>query len=297
LWNPYSFSGYPLLATFHSATLNPANIFFVIFNDQNGWLFYTILPTFLMAITMFIFLKNLNLNFTSSLIGSIAYSFSGFAITWSQFGTMTYTMLYLPIILYLINKFKSQNKTYYLILPFVVFLFITSGNFQGIIYSALIAFFYWLYTQFSDITRKQLLWFISSLFLGILLSAIQILPTIELGQHSIRYEEKYASTYNYGLLPIAKIITTLAPDYFGNPATYNYWGFFNYHETILYLGVISTVAFISTLANYKYNSKNEIFFLLPDLFHYYSYLTLQSVASSMNLMSPAYQQASQEEYH
>ena len=37
-WNPYSYSGYPLLANFHSSVFNPFNLLLIIFGLINGWL-------------------------------------------------------------------------------------------------------------------------------------------------------------------------------------------------------------------------------------------------------------------
>jgi uncharacterized membrane protein YfhO len=94
--------------------------------------------------------------------------------------------------------------------------------------------------------------------------SIQILPTYDLSEKSIRASENFIQSVNFGLLPLSKTVTLLAPDFFGNPTTYNFWGFFDYNETILYVGILGLMAIIYAIYNFKRLS-NEKFFLIFSL--------------------------------
>lgn len=266
LWNPYSYSGYPLLANFQSGVFNPLNLFLIFFGSINGWSALIISQFLLSAISMYFLLKNFKRSELASLAGSISYAFSGFMVCWSQFNTAGFALIYLPLIFLSINLYFQKNKTKYLFyLSPLLFLLISSGHFQAIIYTCSISFLYFLCLVFNK-NKKNIHFFKVSLFsvLGIGLIALQILPTIELAKYSLRFDENYIKEYNYGLLSFDRITTIFAPDFFGNPTTFNYWGNHNYHESIIYIGIAGILSIIYCLFNFK-KLKNEKFFLITSI--------------------------------
>jgi hypothetical protein len=259
LWNIYSYAGYPLLANFHSAVFNPFNVLMVLFGKINGWTLMIFFQFLLSTISMYFFLKNLHNKKIGAIAGAITYGFSGFVISWSQFVTAGFAFIYLPLIfLSIFLSFKKNNNKYLLYLPILYFLTMTSGHFQALIYSCIFSGIYFLYNFFSQKNKnfKILTTYTLMVIISIGLMAIQLIPTLELSKYSIRFNEDYIKHYNYGLLPLNKLITLIAPDYFGNPVTFNYWGTFNYHETIVYSGVIAIFALI-----YSFLKRKNHFFL------------------------------------
>lgn len=254
LWNPYSFSGQPLLANFHSGALNPFNLLMVIFGDHLGWTLMMFFQMYLSMTAMYLFIRCSSKNVLPNIAASIIYGLSYFAISWSQFACLGYNFIWLPLIL------KSLKKSQYLFLPFGIFLLTVSGNFQSLFYSLTIIFFYFIFLNFRKLNPKIFLKFVIYFSLGLLLSSIQLLPTLELISHSVRESENYISSYNYGLLPLNQILTLFVPDFFGNPATYNYWGFFNYFETIVYQGIIPLISILFFIFNFKKLSVEGKFF-------------------------------------
>jgi hypothetical protein len=225
LWNIFSYSGYPLLANFHSGVLNPFNLLMVFLPKDIGWSLIVISQFVFSSLTMFLFLKKNYKNSFSCLVGSIVYSFSGFMITWSQFVTAGFAFIWLPLIFLNIKSFFETKKIKYLLfLSPLYFLLMTSGHFQSLIYGCIFSGFYFLYKLFSssNLKVKTTIWFSLAVILGILFMSIQLIPTLELGQYSIRFSENYISEYNFGLLSLDRIITLFTPDYFGNPATFNF---------------------------------------------------------------------------
>lgn len=267
LWNPYSYFGYPLLANLQSGALNPANIVFVLFGDINGWNIYVITQRLLSTISMYLFLSNHFRNRQSAIVGSIFYGMSPFMSVWVQLGTMGYTMTWLPLMLLSIEKYATANRTKWLLpMPILIFLLITSGQFQGISYSTLFftVYFFWLIKDKVNQRMKAVILYFAALSIGIGISAIQIFPTLELYLHSIRGADTYASSVEYGLLPFINLITFFAPDYFGNVTTANYWGFHNYYSTIIYSGAISIFTLYIAITRRR-NLGTDKFFLLAFL--------------------------------
>ena len=73
---------------------------------------------------------------------------------------------------------------------------------------------------------------------GFALSAIQLLPTLQYLLNSSRsasLNEAYALTYSFWPWRLTGLIV---PDLFGNPARSGYWGYANYYEDAIYIGLL-----------------------------------------------------------
>ncbi len=244
LWNPYSYSGYPLIANYNSGPLNPFNLIELILGKVNGWTWLVVSQAIGSVLSMYWYLRTIKKETLPSLIGSVVYAFGGFAILWSQFVNADFAMIWIPIVLIVIEKTKSNNDRRNLLwLSPLFFLIVTAGHLQALIYAAILTVFYYVYRI--GIQKKAFnIFFSLALLFSICFSAIQLLPTVELMNHSIRFDDSSIAGINYGLLPPENLITLIAPDYFGNPSTGNFWGYFNYHETVTYAGVIGIVGLI-----------------------------------------------------
>ena len=252
LWNPYSYSGYPLLANYHSGALYPFNLFQVLFNESTGWSALIIFGVIGSLITMFLLLRQFQCSKPAACIGAFTYAFSGFAICWSQFINAPQALVWFPLLILVIDKYFAYNKPKYLfLLPFIFYLFFTSGHFQITSYGAIVITLFTLWKLLPRLTLKKFFLFCSVLFMTVGLSAIQILPTFEMATKGIRFDDHAITSRNYGLSPLRNVINLFAPDFFENPVTGNFWGFFNYHETIFYSGLITILLFISAIFLWK----------------------------------------------
>ncbi len=260
LWNPYSYSGYPLLATFHTGAFYPLNLIYMLLGDIRGWSFLVMIPSFACAVTMYLFLRQIKLSKIGSVIGGIIYAYAGFAISWAQFITAAQAMIWMPLVFIILEKyFQTKKKTTIYWLPFVFFLLITSGHFQIMVYISVLTIVYFIWKWLEEKNIKLILWAIIPAILSFGLAAVQLLPTLELTKYGLRFEENYISAFNYGLLPLKYLTTLIAPDYYGNPATGNFFGAFNYHEAIFYCGILSIFCFILSLFLFKSNKYVRFF--------------------------------------
>jgi hypothetical protein len=92
-----------------------------------------------------------------------------------------------------------------------------------------------------------ILLFGSVLLVAVLLASVQLLPTAEYllqSQRSAAVDYEFAM--NYSFWPW-RFLSFLTPDLFGNPAVGDYWGFANYWEDAIYVGLIPFVLAISAL--------------------------------------------------
>lgn len=261
LWNPYNFSGYPLLANVQSSSFAILNILFFIFPFNLAWSLAIILPAILASMFMYFFLRSLKISQTASVFGSVVLPFSGFFVSWQQWGTVITSAMWLPLILLAINKiFQKVNALWFLILVFAVSQTIFSGHLQTAFYALLATLLYLGYRHFNSKNFRAMFICFFAITLGIIVSAIQLMPTLEFLSHSARsIDQGYYQGREDWFLPLKHLIQLVAPDYFGNPTTYNYRGIWNYGEFVSFIGIIPLgLALLAILQR----SKATLFFLV-----------------------------------
>jgi hypothetical protein len=247
LWNPYILTGTPLLANFQSAPFTFTNIFYFVFNNNTAWGLQVASQHFFVILFTFLLLRYWKLSKTASLVGGIIYSFSGFNMIWSQWNAHTLTASFIPLLILFLDKFLTTgNKKHGVMFSLVLFLQLLSGYPQVVLYTIIALALFWI-TKINKTKKIILGTFFLILFglLGIGLAAFQLLPGAELLSASQRSIE--INTYSYAVLPWVKLITFLAPDFFGNHATGNYWGPQDYTSNVGFVGVVAMILFFIPL--------------------------------------------------
>ncbi|MEM8860008.1 MAG: hypothetical protein AAGD96_16890, partial [Chloroflexota bacterium] len=111
-------------------------------------------------------------------------------------------------------------------------------------------------------------WFyLRSLVLGLLVSAVQLLPTLQLIRYSGRLSQggfEFATRFS---LPWGQIVSLLIPEWYGEPTRIGYWGGENFEELTAYPGIFAAAAFL--FAVFIFRRKNwrswQNFFVLLGL--------------------------------
>lgn len=265
-WNPYEMAGKPLLANFQSGVFYPLNVILLLKPFYLSWSFFIILQSFLGAIFMFLFLRNLKLSVFSEILGTVSFVFSGFGTSWLEWGNIISTSLWLPLILFSIDKFFSEKKKNIWFMVYVggIVSSFFAGHLQIFFYLYLVSVSYFLLRFFEYKKERTLLikFIIANLFF-IIVTFIQWYPTLRFILLSARGTDQSYLTAEGWFIPWKHLIQFLAPDFFGNPATLNYFGTWNYGEMVGYIGIISLF-----FACYSFFKKNitVIFFTVIILF-------------------------------
>jgi len=252
LWNPLMFGGYPLFANFQIALLSPITLLYLFLPKISAWTIQIMTQPFLAMCFSYLFLREMKLSKLGSVLGSIVYAFSGFNIIWMEWGAHGQTSSFIPLILYATSKYITESKIRWgALLSLGICLQIVSGYPQLLVYTACaVVLFVFIYLR--DLINLKVLFnlFIFSL-LGILATSIQLIPAMELLRESQRITENLS--YDLIYLPWQNWINFLAPDYFGNHATGNYWGIGNYTNVVGYTGIVplglSIISFFSVRKN------------------------------------------------
>lgn len=240
LWNPYSFSGNIHLATYQAAVFYPLNILYFILPMIDAWSLMVILQPIMAGVFMYLFLKELGLSKKASLFGGLGFAFSGWLVAYNQEALVVgHTALWLPLILYAIEKIARKNSLKYLIVfAFATLCSISAGFLQLNIY-VFLTIIAWIIYRLGSLKEKRIkiLTLAMTLILTALICAPQILPAIEAFINSSWgfVDAKYL--FDQYLITPWRLITFLAPDFWGNPGAYNYFGGGTYHDKMIYVGI------------------------------------------------------------
>lgn len=268
LWNPYNFSGTPLLANFQSAVFYPLNFLFFLIPFNVSWSILIFLQPVLAGIFLYYYLFNLKLKKSASFLGALSFSFSGFFIAWLEWGTVLHTALWLPLILLSIDKIFSLtnlkiNSLKFLVWPFVFIFSLTSsffaGHLQTFFYLSLLSLAYFI-VRFIQHGKnwKNLLTFLTLGGLFIVFTSIQWYPTLKFISLSARNLDLVGFREAGWFIPWQNLVQFIAPDFFGNPSTLNYYGIWNYAEFIGYIGILPLI--LAIFAIFFRRDKKTLFF-------------------------------------
>jgi hypothetical protein len=95
------------------------------------------------------------------------------------------------------------------------------------------------------------------IILAVGLAAVQLLPTAEYllqSQRAAAVDYDFAMTYSFWPW---RFLTFIAPDLYGNPVSGDYWGYANYWEDAVYIGLIPFILAIKTLISRGRKTRNK----------------------------------------
>jgi len=250
LWNPYAFCGTPFLANLQSTLLYPLNVLFLLTGARHGFGLSAILHLSLGGLFMFAFLRTLSLRPAAALFGALVLMFNGFTVAWLEFPTLSlWVFMWLPALLLCYERAVQRPRSAWpVVCALVVGVLLLGGHLQIAAYVvmafALYAIVRALGPRGEGGSRAMgLVLAAVAVAVGLSLAAAQLLPTLELAGHSGRVAAGAGAAVSTAF-PLTHFILYLVPNFFGNPADYNYWGHFrdpsalNFFETVCYVGVL-----------------------------------------------------------
>lgn len=240
LWNPHNFGGNTLLGTYQFAAFLPLNILFLILNQIDAWSWLIVLQPVLACTFFYLMLITFGLSGRASFFGAIAYGLSGFSIVWWEESYMAgYTAMGLPLVLFGLEKFiRHRTYKWFIGLSLSLTWLILAGWFQFTFYAGLVitAWIIYCFRQ-KLISGKTALLVVAASIIAILLSGIHLIPGAEAYLQSARGTTDAKFLFSGYLLPLVSLVTLIVPDFFGNPASYNYFGSGFYYERIMFYGL------------------------------------------------------------
>ena len=253
LWNPWVGMGAPMVGNYQSAIFYPPywillSLYAIAGIKLMSW-GVTIVVVFHLiwsGLGVAKLLEELELSKLAQIVGGLAFSLSGYLVARSSFLSINAAVAWLPWILLYSLRLANRKEHAFWALSAVIALQLLAGHAQTAWYSILLGGIWILFLAVKDYIEKNKIrniWqsiykYILAGLLGTGISAIQLLPTLEyLIQSQRSGEYGYAEAMTYSFWPW-RFLTLIVPNLFGNPAAGNYWGYGNYWEDAVYVGLL-----------------------------------------------------------
>jgi hypothetical protein len=266
LWNPYYFNGHPLFATLQPGVLYPFSILYLLIPFHWAFNLNIVIHFALSGWFTYLLLRGLKASQSAALISGVGFMLSGYLLSVHCFLSTFLSVTWVPLfLLTFFAAIKKNSLGYAIISGFVGTCMFLGGGvevcyFTFGITSLLILFPKWLFEEsiILELKRRLFLFAIFCLvFFG--LSAVQLIPFIELSQLSIRSSGlTYEQAGLWSLHPW-DLLEFFVPDQYGLDTNYiNYWKFQSWLKTI-YMGAIP---FLFSLFLIKEKKRQFIGFLI-----------------------------------
>lgn len=239
LWNPYVGAGMPLLANLQSAVFYPLNLLYLLpIAFGTIWSAQVLLQTFLGGIFMWLYLRSLKIHPYAQTLGVLSWIGSGFFVAWLEWNTTVHVVIWLPLILLCVDKIFSNRKKliWTLVLAFSLLASFFAGYLQPFFYVFVVSSIYFFARLIQTKRYVSVFFFLLAAGIFLILAFPQWSPTIQYINLSARSVDQNNWTQPGWFIPLQNLAQFVAPDYFGNPATLNYTGIWNYQEFIGYIG-------------------------------------------------------------
>src|SRR2546429_3273860 len=186
LWNPYIFGGMPLLASSQGGLLFPPNWFYLFFSAPTATNLMVVSSYMIAALGAYLYARRSGSSVAGSVVTSLAWQWGGFIVGQIGHINIVQTAALMPWVLWALDGYAlSGERKRGVLLAALIALQAFVGHQQTLAYSLLLAAVYAVASAFAEKkTRTRYLWSLAFVGAGVLLAAVQILPTFELLRNS-----------------------------------------------------------------------------------------------------------------
>jgi len=209
LWNPYFFGGMPLFAAAQAGVLFPLNWFYLAFSAPVATNLMMLSSYMVAALGAWLYARRSGSSVAGATLTSLIWQESAFLIGQIGHTNILHTAALLPWLLWAIDGYGETGKrSRGLLLAVLVALHVFAGHHQTLAYALLVATAYalvmWRGRAVSEEAARSRTAYLHSLIFiaaGLVLAAVQLLPTLELLRESIRSDASYDFFTSFSLPP------------------------------------------------------------------------------------------------
>ncbi len=256
IWSNEMGGGLPIIAEGHGGFFYPFNFLFLIFPWEAALNMFILLHYFLACWFMFLYARELNMKKPAALLASIVFAFNGFSTARSHHFVILIVCIWLPLIFYYIEKIRAEKKLiYFQIISILIAMQFLAFFPQMFFYCVLVTTAY-AFVRLSNFKTVAL--FLLSVALGLLLSGVQLLPTWELVQNSVRAKGiVFTHEAIRDSLSLKYIPALFLPDFSLHRS------FFEQHKTVEMQGYVGIIpALLALLALFSMRKRENLFFVI-----------------------------------
>jgi hypothetical protein len=260
LYDPYIWSGAPLLAGWNAGALYPLTFLFAVANPAAAWTLNLVITWAVAGTGTYLFLRALRLGSLPSLLGALSFAFAGaMSAQVSHFGLVA-GMSWVPVELLAVLRLSQPRSVasrlrWTGVLAAATGLTILAGEPRAIDDACVIVVIYaaWRIARLGRSSGPAALSVTAGALLGGCLGAVQWLP----GLAAVATSQRAASSmalFTSGSLPPRWLLLMLVPDLLGGSGSFGQPAFFatyNLTEVTDYVGILPVVAAAALLARVR----------------------------------------------
>ncbi len=248
LWSDELFGGYPAIYDTQAGLFYPLSLLYYLLDGATAVDLTIFLQLGLGATFMFLYLRKLRLRRLAAVLGTAVFLGNGLMVVWLEWQVVHAAIIWLPLALWAVEKLAAHHSAIRNPQSAIVFFALAfalpwlGGHWNWALYSSMTAVLYLLWRVGPLVGRSPrrawAAWRLIGLplALGVGLALVQVLPAFRFLLQSHRQPLTWAESQQYGLLN--RLAVLVMPDFFGTPLQGNWWGFDNYNETALYVGIL-----------------------------------------------------------
>jgi hypothetical protein len=251
LYDPYIWSGAPLLAGWNAGAAYPLTFLFAVLPPAAAWTINLIITWAVAGLGMFCFLRALRLGSLPGLLGALSFAFAGaMSAQVSHFGLVA-GMSWVPVALLSVlrlseNRSMASRLRWMGVLAGVIGLTILAGEPRAVDDACVTVFIYavWRVARLGRQWGPAAVSVAAGAALGACLGAVQWLPGLAAVATSQRAVSSMA-LFNSGSLYTKWLLLMLVPDLLGGSGSFGQPSFFatyNLTEVTDYVGILPLVA-------------------------------------------------------
>ncbi len=283
LWNPFIFGGQPFVANAQSALFYPLHWIAFFMPAGSFFGFAGVLRLYLAALFTILFMRSCGASRPAAMVAGLTYAFCGPMVVWLSYPLVD-VFLWLPGVLWAAEKALSARRParWLAIAALLIGVQGLAGHFQSYFHALAAAGLYVGYRLFSMRSAGQRTLRVAcglalALGAGVALTAVELLPfgefLAESGTLASGGRSSLTSSDTLWYSPsavehLAAGITLVVPDFYGNPATHDYYWplkqYQNYNEQTAYIGTLPL--FLALAALRRPRRGHRAFFIALALF-------------------------------
>ncbi len=255
LWSDQLFGGYPAIYDTQAGLFYPLSLLYYLLDGATAVDLTIFLQLGLGGSFMFLYLRQLRLRRAAAGLGTAVFLGNGLMVVWLEWQVVHAAIIWLPLALWAVEREASivngqwsmvnghseirNPKSAIALFALAFALPWLGGHWNWALYVSLTAVLYLLWRVGPLVGRSaRRAWWLMGLplALGVGLALVQVLPAFRFLLQSHRQPLTWAESQQYGLLN--RFAVLVMPDFFGTPVQGNWWGFDNYNETALYVGIL-----------------------------------------------------------
>jgi hypothetical protein len=201
LWNPSIFCGMPLLGAAQAGVLFPLNWFYLLFHPPAATNLMMLSGYMVAALGAYLYARRSGSSEAGAGLTSLVWQASAFLVAQVGHTNIVHTAALLPWLFWAIEGYgQTGERRRGLLLAGLVALQCFAGHQQTFVYSLLVATAY-AGVLWRSRRARTYLWSLLLIGAGVGLAAVQILPTLELLQESLRAEASYDFFSSFSMPP------------------------------------------------------------------------------------------------